>query len=490
MRLVISAIVLAMSGGIVSAADFPSPANLPRYKFTVGEQLVYREDLQEVPQPGDAADQQRGSREGHWRVWVVDQNRDGSWRLVIWHQIRLLRTAPKTKPVERFANRILAYCDVFPDGRILPNDTLGDLGQFLHLVDPCALFIPLPPDTSMLAKGWSAPMPVCALPESGERVFKCSIDQGATRADGSVVINCTEHDPMHAMYDQRESRRCVFDVAKGRMFEYTRESDERGPRSSKTRSQHHMLFKLESVGRRPLPWIKQLKDESQRFFAVKSDYDRLCLACGQTRTVKDCRAQRDRARALLTANHKSAAVEPVHEQYENLLKDDDSEAKDAVHDAEFREILYSRGPADWELTAFDGSKHRLKDYRGQVVVLDFWFGSCGWCIKSYPQIKRIARKYKDRGVVVLGMNTDVGAQEATALAVMRNMDLKYTNLKAQPALPSYEDKPGKHYMGYPTVFILDQMGRISDVHVGCSSELEHGVGEAIDRLLAAQGAKQ
>jgi thiol-disulfide isomerase/thioredoxin len=483
MRLMVSAIVLAASGGIVPAA------NLPRYKFTVGEELVYREEQHEMPQPGEPADKQRGIREGHWRVWVVDQNRDGSWRLVIWHDLRLLRIAPKAKPVERFANRILAYCDIFPDGRILPNDTLGDWGQIPHLVDPCALFIPLPANGSVAANGWSAAMPGCALPERGERTFKCSIDANAKCAKGSLAINCTEHDPMHAIYDQTESRRCLFDVASGRLLEYTRASDEFASRKMKTRSQHRLIFKLESVGHRPLSWIKQLNEESQRFFAVKTEYDRLCVACDRTRTVDECQAQRARARDLLTANSKSAAVEPVREQYAKLLKNDDTDATVALEDVKFRETLYSRGPADWELISFDGFKHRLKDYRGKVVVLDFWFGNCGWCVKSYPQIKQVAKEYNDRGVVVLGMNTDAGPQEENALAVIRNMDLRYTNLKAVPALPSYEDKRGKHYMGYPTLFVLDQTGRISDIHVGYKPDLASRVGETIDRLLAAKGGK-
>jgi peroxiredoxin len=488
MRLAFSTIVLAAYCGVIHADDGPLATNLPRYKFAVGEEIVYREEEHYLPQPGDTFKKPRPFREGNWRVWVVDKNRDGSWRLVIRDDLRLLRAEPGEKPVERFANRVFGYCDVFPDGRVLPNDTLGTWGTFPHLIDPCALFIPLPADRAGLAKGWSAAMPGCALPERGERVFKCAIDSVA-HSEGSIVINCTEHDPMHATYDQKESRHCVFDVAMGRLLEYTRESDERGARKGLPRTHRHSVFKLQSVGHKPLAWVKQLKEESEHLFLLKRDYDRLALECLRTRTVNECRALTDRARERVVAAQKSATSEPVREQYAAFLKTADRDTGFALDGAKLRETLYAREPATWELTAYDGSTHRLRDYRGKVVVLDFWYATCGWCIKSYPQVNQVAKKYMDRGVVVLGMNTDVPEAEEQARQIIRDMGLTYANLKAKPALPSYQDEAGQHFIGFPTLFILDQTGRIADIHEGYKVDLARRVGETIERLLAAQTAR-
>ncbi|HXY36228.1 MAG TPA: TlpA disulfide reductase family protein, partial [Planctomycetaceae bacterium] len=425
MRLMILAIVLTVLSGVVQAADAP-PA-LPRYQFTVGEELNYREDWQQqVMQAGHATEKPRPVRAGPWQVWVVDKNRDGSWRLIIRHDL-LLHRRPKS-----FVNSVLGYCDVFPDGRVLPNETLGNWGQFPFLIDPCGLFIPLPADQPAMAKGWSAPMPGCALPERGERIFKCSIDASAARCEGSLVINCTEHDPMHAMYDETETRRCVFSVATGRLLEYARESEETGSRKLKTRMHRQGSFKLESVGHRPLPWIKKLKQESEKLFLVKTEYDRQTAECRRTRTWKECKALRTQMRDLVITAQKSAALEPVQEQYAAFLKIVDLDDEECLNGARLREFLYSRAPADWELTAFDGTKHRLADYRGKVVVLDFWFAGCGWCIKSYPQVNQIAAKYAGQGVVVLGMNTDPIEAQPYAQQVIRDMDLKFTVLKASP----------------------------------------------------------
>jgi peroxiredoxin len=139
------------------------------------------------------------------------------------------------------------------------------------------------------------------------------------------------------------------------------------------------------------------------------------------------------------------------------------------------------------LTAFDGTKHRLNDYRGKVVVLDFWYANCGWCIKSFPQIKQLVKKYKGQDVVVLGMNVD--AEEESAAAVIERLELKYTNLKAKSVVPAYEDETSDRVIGYPTLFVLDQTGRISDVHFGYSPELSTRVGATIDALLKSARSK-
>ncbi len=60
-----------------------------------------------------------------------------------------------------------------------------------------------------------------------------------------------------------------------------------------------------------------------------------------------------------------------------------------------------------DFTTYDlaGKPVKLSDYRGKVVVLDFWAPWCGPCIASMPHTQEVARTYKDQGVVVLGSCT-------------------------------------------------------------------------------------
>jgi peroxiredoxin len=439
---------------------------LPRYQFTVGEELVYREESHDVPVPGDPPADFRTQREGQWQVWVLGKNGDGSWRLLLRHEVRLLVLRPKRAPEENIANRMLARCDLFADGRILPNATLGD--SFYFQINPSSLFVPLPPDAKAMAADWSASAPV------GERTFRCSIDASAPNAGPSLVINCAEFEPSQAAYGTKESRRCVFDIKAGRLREFTQDS-----LSATSRRHWHerTTVSIESVSQKPGEWIDRLKQEAEKLFVVRAEYERQREALVQTRAANECKTRLTEARNLLTASEKSSNVEAVREQYAALLKLHDRDAKWNLEDARHREELYSAVAANWELSDFNGAKHRLKDYRGNIVVLDFWYRGCSWCTKALPQIKEVAERYRGKPVAVLGMNIDTNDDDARF--VIREMDLRYVNLKAKPAEPTYR----ANRLGYPVLYILDQTGRVRDIHEGYSRDLAKRVSDVIDRLL-------
>jgi thiol-disulfide isomerase/thioredoxin len=65
--------------------------------------------------------------------------------------------------------------------------------------------------------------------------------------------------------------------------------------------------------------------------------------------------------------------------------------------------------ADAELKAFDGSTHRLSDYLGKYVILDFWATGCGPCLKSMPELKALGEKYPDT-VKIIGINLDASEE--------------------------------------------------------------------------------
>lgn len=72
----------------------------------------------------------------------------------------------------------------------------------------------------------------------------------------------------------------------------------------------------------------------------------------------------------------------------------------------FGAVVYDdpRPAPDFELTAFDGSDFKLSDYRGQVVVLNFWASWCDPCIAEMPMLNRMADEYADDDVVIVGVN--------------------------------------------------------------------------------------
>ncbi|WP_299556414.1 TlpA disulfide reductase family protein [Seonamhaeicola sp.] len=66
----------------------------------------------------------------------------------------------------------------------------------------------------------------------------------------------------------------------------------------------------------------------------------------------------------------------------------------------------------FELQASDGKTYKLSDFKGNLVVLDFWAMWCGPCKKKMPKIQELKDKYGDKGVEVISLLTmNAGAEE-------------------------------------------------------------------------------
>ena len=137
------------------------------------------------------------------------------------------------------------------------------------------------------------------------------------------------------------------------------------------------------------------------------------------------------------------------------------------------------GPAlNWETTDLAGKDFTLKELRGKVVILDFWYRGCGWCIKAMPQINEVASHFKNEQVAVLGMNPHDTLEVASP--VIKKLKLTYPSLKAEEITKDYK------ILGFPTLLILDQEGVIRDVHVGYSPTLKEEVIRSVESIMQAK----
>ena len=62
---------------------------------------------------------------------------------------------------------------------------------------------------------------------------------------------------------------------------------------------------------------------------------------------------------------------------------------------------------DFTFVDFEGKSHKLSDFRGKCVLLDFWGTWCGPCVAQIPHLKETYEKYHDRGFEILGMGREV-----------------------------------------------------------------------------------
>lgn len=125
-----------------------------------------------------------------------------------------------------------------------------------------------------------------------------------------------------------------------------------------------------------------------------------------------------------------------------------------------------------DFTAYDmaGKKVKLSDYRGKVVVLDFWASWCGPCKASMPHAQEVATTYAKQGVVVLASGTS--DKRADFEKYVKENKEKYPNLiwthdKAERG-DERASKALYGVLGIPTQFIIDRKGRVVDVVLGYS----------------------
>ena len=127
--------------------------------------------------------------------------------------------------------------------------------------------------------------------------------------------------------------------------------------------------------------------------------------------------------------------------------------------------LVGRPAAAFTLTAFDGTPLTLEALRGKVVVVNFWASWCTpACYDEAPVLERAWRTYRDRGVVVVGVDMQDTAEAAQEF--IRRFELTFPNA------PDQGGKVAVEYgvYGVPETFFVDRAGTIRAKHVGAVTE--------------------
>ena len=135
------------------------------------------------------------------------------------------------------------------------------------------------------------------------------------------------------------------------------------------------------------------------------------------------------------------------------------------------------------LKDFAGEEHKLSDYKGKVVVLDFWGTWCPPCRAAMPAVQAVHEKFKDKDVVVLGLNYE---RSATADPEKFKKDNNYTYLSLAKA-----DTIANKYKvpGWPTFYVIDKEGKIVWGDVGLPAGGAKGLEDAITGHVEAALAK-
>ncbi len=136
------------------------------------------------------------------------------------------------------------------------------------------------------------------------------------------------------------------------------------------------------------------------------------------------------------------------------------------------------GPApDFTLKSTQGDNLRLEDYRGQVVMLNFWASWCGPCRQEMPIMDEIHAKYKDLGFTVLAVNVDEQSAEAD-----RFLDAVPVNF---PVLYDSQSKVSELYGvdAMPYTVMIDRDGTRRFMHRGYQPGFEASYVQQVKQLV-------
>jgi thiol-disulfide isomerase/thioredoxin len=135
---------------------------------------------------------------------------------------------------------------------------------------------------------------------------------------------------------------------------------------------------------------------------------------------------------------------------------------------------------DFTLTDMDGESHRLADYRGNWVLINFWATWCPPCRKEMPSLEQLYQAYRDRSFRVLAVNQWEDVDHVFSYMGELNVFPTF------PILFDPESRVSAEYgvRGLPTSFLVDPQGRIAYRAVG-GREFDHPeVIRLIEGLLA------
>ena len=140
---------------------------------------------------------------------------------------------------------------------------------------------------------------------------------------------------------------------------------------------------------------------------------------------------------------------------------------------------YAIKAPDFKLRTVKGKLVNLSDFRGKVVLLNFWGTWCGPCLQEIPDFNKLYSKYNKDGLEILGITVPrYGPSESDKelIKFMKRWDMDYTILKdingfeTQMVMIEYGQSLGRPITGVPTTLIIDRDGYIVKGYLGPRSE--------------------
>lgn len=126
--------------------------------------------------------------------------------------------------------------------------------------------------------------------------------------------------------------------------------------------------------------------------------------------------------------------------------------------------------SELKLLTLDGKEVKLSDYKGKVVLVNFWASWCPPCKEEMPIFEKVYQKYNDKNFVILAVNMDTSEGALKEFLEKNRYSFPIVRIKGEVGL---------NIPGLPTSYLVDKDGSVKKIRLGIYRELE----EDLSKLL-------
>ena len=118
----------------------------------------------------------------------------------------------------------------------------------------------------------------------------------------------------------------------------------------------------------------------------------------------------------------------------------------------------------------DGKEVKLSDYKGKVVLVNFWASWCPPCKEEMPIFEKVYQKYNDKNFVILAVNMDTSEGALKEFLEKNRYSFPIVRIKGEAGL---------NIPGLPTSYLVDKDGSVKKIRLGVYRELEEDLSKLI-----------
>ncbi len=433
---------LSISIFLFGSTIFAAP---PRYQLQVGQELDFSSTEKTTTQ-GKLS--QTGT--GNWKVWVIEAPTADSWNIVVSEQDSIYTVNADGTQTLAGTQSSLESATVFSDGRftVSPNADIT--------FTPALLFPRLPAADETQ---WQDSDPRL-------EVTTTYTLQAAQSNATSTVIQSSDMSPISKVTGDTSTTTYTLDLTKGAIPSSVNNAGGNGTEYVVNRS-------LTGVSKLDATTLSDLATNSSLYFSAIDQYSHLQnVAMNDLSTAAQVLAQ---AKQVLTDASGKLTDAQFKTPIDTMIEGHDDLANQIIAMLKADATLLGKAAPAWTLKDFSGVQHSLSDYQGQVVVLDFWFASCEWCMLAMPRLVELNNQYAHEAFTTIGMNVDNDIKAAQQVESILNSN--YTSMSAQSVYQTYQ------VQSFPTFMVLDTKGVIQKIFHGYTPTIKEDLESQINPLI-------